>query len=98
EKARIEALRLATINARKKAETMAGALGMKVVRLVSVEDQSPSAWGGLHIGRSGYTSAGTGSTGPGLSSQSLQPASAGIYSSQDINFTFVVTVVVEAAP
>jgi len=40
---RREALREAAVNARREADTLAGALGLRVVRVLSVEEQSPAA-------------------------------------------------------
>lgn len=40
---RREALREAAVNARQEADTLAGALGLRVVRVLSVEEQSPAA-------------------------------------------------------
>lgn len=40
---RREALRQAALNARQEADTLAGALGLRVVRVLSVEEQSPAA-------------------------------------------------------
>jgi len=41
---RREALREAALNARQEADTLAGALGLRVVRVLSVEEQSPAAF------------------------------------------------------
>ncbi|HZS44985.1 MAG TPA: SIMPL domain-containing protein [Blastocatellia bacterium] len=97
-KTRAEALRLATVAARNKADAMASALGMKVVRLVSVEDQ-----GAFPRGSGGYINSQAQIVWPTTRNADMTPdsgsGSSGVwYTKPEISVSTFVTVIVEAAP